>query len=254
MFDQPLFKQLLARHKQRYRAQSFIKNEITQRLLDKLSFIKVDPALIFLEGVDSTEQEKLRQLYPNARLTDRLVDDEECDLIISNCKIHQATSLAKTLRDWHKRLRPEGIVVFTSFGSGSLQELKKAWQLSDGMPHINQMLDMRDVGDLLVREQFKTPVMDAETLSLQYDDLETLWQDIRQLNEPLSDTKMRKTLTGKNRWKNFCNNLHTKGLVVSYEIFYGYGYKAKESMARKLTPNEALISFEQLRSAIKNRT
>jgi len=254
VFDQPLFKKFLHHHEQRFSSQSFIKNEITQRLLDKLSFIKLDPTLIFLEGFDSNGREGMRQLYPNARLTNDLAHEEQYDLILSNCKIHQAANLTKILRDWHRCLKPEGVVVFTSFGSGTLQEIKKAWQLSDGMPHINQMIDMHDMGDLLVKEQFKNSVMDAETLSLQYNNFETLWQDIRQLNEPLSDTKMRKTLTGKNRWQSFCSNLNSKGLALSYEIFYGYGYKAKESFARKLTPNESLISFEQLQTAIKNRT
>ena len=254
MFDHALFHQLLNKHQQRFNESSFIKTEISQRLLDKLSFIKLNPKQIYLEGFDQASLISIQNLFPQATLSDNLNKPSmSYDLILSNCTIQQTTNLLDTLTHWHNRLKPDGIIVFASFGSASLQELKKAWQLIDSMPHINQMLDMHDVGDLLLKAQYENPVMDAEMLNLHYDNLTTLFRDIRELNEPLTDTKMRKSLTGKKRWQQFCHRISQKELRISYEIFYGYAYKGRKTMARKNSEHEALISFGQLQAALKNR-
>lgn len=251
MFDQPLFQKKHEQYERRFVHDSFIKNEIAERLLDKLSFIKLNPQYVFAEGLDS-HLAAIKALYPNAKIHRTPNPEIAYDMIISQCKIQQTANINTQLRDWYKQLTPQGVLVFTSFGSSSLQEIKKAWQLIDGMVHINQMLDMHDIGDLLKKEQYQSVVMDAETLKLEYETIETLLTDIRALNEPLADTKMRKTLTGKARWQRFCQRLEKLGLSVSYEVFYGYGYKGDELIARKENSNESMISFDQLRDALKH--
>ncbi|WP_440993804.1 hypothetical protein [Cysteiniphilum litorale] len=252
MFDQSLFQKKHQQYEQRFVNDSFIKSEIAERLLDKLSFIKLNPQYVYVEGLDSHLAE-IKRIYPNATIHRTLNPEIAYDVIISQCKIQQVANINTQLRDWYKQLKPQGVLVFTSFGSSSLQEIKKAWQLIDGMVHINQMLDMHDIGDVLKKEQYQSVVMDAETLKLQYETIDTLVSDIRALNEPLADTKMRKTLTGKARWQSFCERLEKLGLSVSYEVFYGYGYKGNELIARKETDHESMISFDQLRDALKHK-
>lgn len=252
MFDQSLFQKKHQQYERRFVNDSFIKNEITERLLDKLSFIKLNPQHIYVEGLDLNIT-ALKALYPNVTIHCTLNPEIAYDVIISQCKIQQVANINTQLRHWYKQLKPQGVLVFASFGSSSLQEIKKAWQLIDGMVHINQMLDMHDIGDVLKKEQYQDVVMDAETLKLEYETIETLVSDIRALNEPLADTKMRKTLTGKMRWQSFCQRLEKLGLSVSYEVFYGYGYKGNELIARKATDHESMISFDQLRDALKHK-
>ncbi|WP_119328765.1 malonyl-ACP O-methyltransferase BioC [Cysteiniphilum halobium] len=253
MFDQSLFHKKRQQYERRFVHDSFIKNEIAERLLDKLSFIKLNPEHIFVEGLDA-HLAVIKEIYPNAVINNHTLDKEvSYDVIISHCKIQQVANINVQLRNWHKQLKPQGVLVFTSFGSTSLQEIKKAWQLIDGMVHINQMLDMHDMGDVLNKEQYQSVVMDAETIKFQYETIKTLLGDIRALNEPLADTKMRKTLIGKNRWQNFCQRLEKLGLSASYEVFYGYGYKGNELIARKETNSEAMIRFDQLKDALKHK-
>ncbi|WP_440615563.1 hypothetical protein [Cysteiniphilum sp. 6C5] len=252
MFDQSLFQKKHQQYERRFVNDSFIKNEIAERLLDKLSFIKLNPNYVFIEGLDLHLSE-IKKLYPNATIHHTLNSEIAYDVIISQCKIQQAANINAQLRSWYKQLKSQGVLVFTSFGSSSLQEIKKAWQLIDGMAHINQMLDMHDVGDVLKKEQYQSVVMDAETLRLEYETIDTLFSDIRALNEPLADTKMRKTLTGKVRWQSFCQRLEKLGLSLSYEVFYGYGYKGNELIARKETDHESMISFDQLKNALKHK-
>lgn len=252
MFDPSLFQKKRQQREMRFVSDSFIKNEIAERLFDKLSFIKLDPMYVFVEGMVS-HLDAIKGIYPNAVISQTLDSEVSYDVIISHCQIQQSANINRQLRRWHQQLKPQGVLVFTSFGSGSLQEIKQAWQLIDGIVHINQMLDMHDIGDVLKKEQYQSVVMDTETLKLQYETIETLLSDIRALNEPLADTKMRKTLTGKARWQSFCQRLVKLGLSVSYEAFYGYGYKGDKYIARTETDHESMISFDQLKDALKHK-
>lgn len=256
VFNQSLFKKFIFHQKNRFPAQSFIKSKIAERLLDKLSFIKLVPKNIFVEGFEDSYLNVIKEIYPKAKISVDLTEFTAFDAIISHCKIQQTSSVNEELSSWYSHLKPEGVVVFASFGSSTLQEVKNAWQLIDGMVHINQMLVMNDLGDFLVKQEFKNVVMDRETLILQYKDLRTLFQDIRELNEPLADSKMRETFTGKKRWQKFCERLAKKSLSVSYEIFYGYGYKDSHSLGLKgkIKSQETLISFDVLREAVKHKT
>ncbi|MDA0911479.1 MAG: hypothetical protein O2809_08000, partial [Proteobacteria bacterium] len=67
MFDQSLFQKKHQQYEQRFVNDSFIKNEITERLLDKLSFIKLNPQYVFAEGLDSHLAE-IKRIYPNATI------------------------------------------------------------------------------------------------------------------------------------------------------------------------------------------
>lgn len=250
MFDQYLFNVNLKKHELRFASKSFIKNEIAERLLDKLSFITSNPIHIYVEGMEEY-LDKIKVINSKAKISHTFDPKDSYDMIISHCKIQQRANINSQLKNWHKQLKPQGVLVFTSFGSDTLKQIKKAWQLIDGMVHINQMLDMHDIGDLLNKEQYQSVVMDTETLNLEYENMATLLDDIRTLNEPLADTNMRKTFTGKQRWQNFCNRLTKHGFLISYEVFYGYGYKGNEYIARKKDDQQAIISFNQLRDALK---
>ncbi len=251
MFDYNLFNKRSIKNKQRFSQLSFIKLEIGKRLLDKLSFIKIIPKIIYVEGLSAEDLTNLKVWFTDAKIITEL--SQPVDLILSNCLLHLNESIVKCLKNWQNWLKPEGIILFTSFGSTTLQELKKAWQFIDSYPHINQMVDLHDLGDLLLKQYYQNPVVDAEILTLSYDNLTILFSDIRSLGEPLADTKMRRTFIGKTRWQQFIARLEKKGLNISYEIIYGYAYKSRKSLATKTIDGEAMISFEQLQSSLRNR-
>ncbi|WP_119343118.1 malonyl-ACP O-methyltransferase BioC [Facilibium subflavum] len=250
MFDYQLFKQLKAKKRVGDQHQGFIKGEIADRLLDKLSFIKISPQKIYLEGEFSQSQRQMLALaYPMAKLTDTL--SSGTDIILSNCQLHQTQSIDKKLTHYYAHLSKKGVLLLSTFGSTSLQEIKKAWRLIDSTPHINQMLDMHDLGDILLNHQFQTPVVDAEHLQLNYQTIQGMIEDIRQLHEPLADTKMRKTLTGKNRWQQFIKRLEKQGLSINYEIVYAYAQKPERLLAKKQDEQTSLISFEMLKNTLR---
>ena len=233
MFDYALFKQILNKKKayKCYQKDSFIKDELATRLIDKLTFLNIKPRLIYLEGpLNQTHQKMLLSLYPSAKITTVL--NEAVDLIISNATLHLAHNIYECIETYQQFLAPDGVLLFSTFGSLTLQEVKKAWEEIDSSPHINAMLDMHDIGDILLKSNLINPVMDSEVLTLTYDSLAVLFQDIRELQEPLSDTKMSKGLMGKQRWQAFCDELQNLGLSMSYEFVYGYAYQSTAALGK----------------------
>ena len=250
MFDYALFKRILEKYKSSHHGAGFIKTEVADRLLDKLSFIKLKPRMIYIEGDFSNQQiSHLEKTYPNADIANQLTS--QTDLILSNCQLHLMDNIHQRLTQFHNALSDSGILLFTTFGSTTLVEARQAWSLIDAFPHINQMLDMHDLGDILLQCQFQTPVVDAETLHFTYENIQKLLLDIRQLKEPLADTKMRKTLTGKQRWQQFIQLMEKDNYALRYEIVYGYANKNDKPTARKVDKNTAIIRVDALQGITK---
>ncbi|MFZ9034842.1 MAG: hypothetical protein ACO2ZM_01800 [Francisellaceae bacterium] len=251
MFDYHLFKKLSAMGKN-CQSNSFVLNEAASRLIDRLLFIRLKPQRVFLEGVFTQKQkEEICRHFKIERLDERLSFDS--DIIISNCQLHRHENIHQRLSDYHRYLRPGGMLLFSSFGSSTLAEFAKAWGRADGMAHINQMLDMHDLGDMLLKNQFSNAVVDGEIMRLQYDHIQRLVQDIRDIDEPLADTRMRKTLTGKGRWQTFCQRLEKTGMSIGYELVYGYGERPAQLRAKSGEDGTATITLESLKSQLKHR-
>ncbi len=76
-------------------------------------------------------------------------------------------------------LKPGGLLTFTTFGPDTLMELRRAWSSVDGYVHVNQFLDMHDIGDALVRAGLAEPVLDVERYTLTYPDAIVLMRDLK---------------------------------------------------------------------------
>jgi len=99
------------------------------------------------------------------------------DLVWSNLALHWAEDLPAALTEASRVLRPGGLLMFSVFGPDTLRELRLA-AADDGF-HVNQHVDMHDIGDMLVRCGYADPVMDMEQVTLTYVDLAALLRDLR---------------------------------------------------------------------------
>ncbi|MEJ0098994.1 MAG: hypothetical protein WDO12_04335 [Pseudomonadota bacterium] len=59
-------------------------------------------------------------------------------------------------------LRPGGLVLLSSLGPETLQELRASWGASDGGVHVNEFIDVHDLGSALARAGFVEPVLDVD--------------------------------------------------------------------------------------------
>src|SRR6185369_915593 len=71
-------------------------------------------------------------------------------------------------------LAPGGLLLFSTFGPDTLRELRAAFRSADTHDHVNSFVDMHDLGDALVGAGFADPVMEMETLTLEYATVEAI--------------------------------------------------------------------------------
>ena len=91
-----------------------------------------------------------------------------CDLIISNLSLQWCESLSLVFSQIQRVLKADGFIFFTTFGVNTLNEIRQSWEkVNDGV-HVNNFIDLHDVGDSLLQCGFRDPVMDAEEIIIEY--------------------------------------------------------------------------------------
>ncbi len=95
------------------------------------------------------------------------------DLIVSNLWLPWCSHLDNTLSEWHRVMRPDGLLMLSSLGPNTLQELA---HLGLSFP---KWMDMHDIGDALIHSGFINPVLDVEYVTLTYREIATLSQELR---------------------------------------------------------------------------
>lgn len=140
------------------------------------------------------------------------VEDHSIDLVVGNLVLPWCIDLMKLLREWRRVLRPEGLLMFSSFGPDTLHELhNQAIQL----PHF---VDMHNLGDVLVQVGFADPVLDIDYFTLTYREQQQL-QDELQLTGFISGQEVFEPL-----------EKNPAGVIpLTYEIVYGHAWKPEAS-------------------------
>jgi malonyl-CoA O-methyltransferase len=113
-------------------------------------------------------------------------------------------------------------------GPDTLKELVRASTDTPRPARLRRFTDMHDLGDALVASGFADPVMEMETLTLTYQDLEGLWRDLKGTGA-LSDRASPGLRTP--RWRERIAQryelLRRDGrLPASFELIYGHAWKA----------------------------
>ncbi|NBH63943.1 biotin synthase [Francisella noatunensis subsp. noatunensis] len=248
MFNYNLFLNRISNRKL-YR-QSFIKNEIAHRLLKRLDFIKLNPSDILTTGYcDDDYLNSLQSRFPNARIHKNQDQIQSFDIIISNSIIHLTDNLAQELDDYYELLNDDGILLFSTFGDKSFATMKKAFATISKSKHTNDMIDLLTWGNTLQTSRYKTPAIESDLITFTYENTNTVFEDIRHLNEPLADTNMHTCLTGKNMWNTFIKKFK-QNLQLEIEALYGYAVRKSENNNTAPRANPNRISLDELKKQI----
>lgn len=150
--------------------------------------------------------------------TDHIFDAVVINLPLAWLDLGALLPLVKT------SLREGGRLFFATFGPDTLIELRQAWAKIDPRPHVHTFIDMHHIGDLLVKTGFNKPIVDADWLGVEYQDIDLLLQDLRSEGFHNVSSKRRKTLTGKTRLKSFKQLFSgsNEPVQMTFEVVYGY--------------------------------
>lgn len=164
------------------------------------------------------------------------------DMLWSNLAIQWANDLPAAFAEFHRVLKVDGLLMFSTFGPDTLKELRIAFNGVDGYNHINRFTDMHDIGDMLVHTGFADPVVDMEFITLTYNDVKAVMQDLRSIGAHNSTAGRASGLMGRRAWNLVLENyerLRRDGrLPVTYEVIYGHAWKVAP---KKISDGRAII-------------
>lgn len=168
-------------------------------------------------------------------------------LIWSNLMLNWLTDPLPALREMHRTLAIDGLLMFSTFGPDTLKELRLALGDRAG-ERVHRFIDMHDIGDALVNAGFSDPVMDMEVVTLTYPDVDTLMSDLRQSGWNNASTLRPRNLSGRTGWANARKRLERAymdgRLPITFEIIQGHAWK---SAPKKLGDGRAIVQFQPKR-------
>ena len=247
-----------AEHYEKY---AILQQTVAKRLLERLSLITVNPGWIVDMGagtgmtarslekkyksaqvlqIDLSEfmlrrarmREKRffsRQHYIQADMENVPLGDGSADLVFSSLTYQWSNDLDRVYSETCRLLASNGPLIFAMLGPDTLKELRASWAAVDDGVHVNDFIDMHDVGDALTRAGFQGIVMDVEMITLEYPDCIQLMRELKQVGAQNVSASRKKNLTGKNKMQQMINKYEqfrrNNILPATYEVVYGLAWK-----------------------------
>lgn len=105
--------------------------------------------------------------------------DQCADVLFSSLCLQWVEDLPAVLSEFRRVLRPDGLLLFSTFGPDTLAELREAYQAVGEVPPVSPFAAIQQVGDALIAAGFRDPVLDRDHFTLTYPDLRALMQELR---------------------------------------------------------------------------
>ncbi len=309
-FDQKRVRRAFDRAADRYQQFAVLQNEVCNRLLEKLEIVKISPRMILDAGAGTGSAiPALFSRYKKAQVVTldlsenmlRKADqqgsflrsplavcgdieklpfaDNSFDLVFSSLSMQWCNDLNAAFVEAKRVLKPGGLYVFTTFGPDTLKELRYSWSKVDVGNHVNQFIDMHDIGDALLQDGFAEPVMEAEVLTVTYDSVDGLMHDLKAIGanvtansaqaegaiaeDPVAKGQVVKDHAAKGQAakdhvvKGLGGKLILQAvrqsyerfrqddlLPATYEIIYGHAWKPAVDASKNKANNQQFVKFE----------
>ena len=246
-----------------YNRAAILQEEVLQRLLQRLQYIRHQPYSILDIGCGTGNAiAGLRKQYSGSNLVcmdlaysmlleskkafgllqkKRLINadmerlpcaDSSFDLLFSCLALQWANDLPATFKDLARVGRNDGLLMFATFGPSTLSELRDAWLELDEKPHVHAFIDMHDIGDMLMAAGFSQPVVDAEVIRLEYGSFRQVFDDLKGIGASNADRNRSRGLMTPAKLKSLERAYRATGFedekyIASYEVVYGHAWIAK---------------------------
>jgi len=173
-------------------------------------------------------------------------------LVWSNMMLHMTADPPALFERWEQLLRSDGFVMFSCLGPGTLRELRSLYARLEWPAPTPGFVDMHDLGDMLVRSGFADPVMDQETLTLQYDSPQALLAELRAMGGNTAPDRFKglRTPRWRDRLERELEALRSPAgkLDLSFEVAYGHAFKAAPRLRAGQTTT---VTLDDMRAMVR---
>ena len=181
------------------------------------------------------------------------------DLILSNLMLQWCDPDA-VFAEFRRVLAPHGLVSFTTLGPDTLREMRSAWRAADSRTHVNQFIDMHDIGDALVRAGFASPVLDVERYTLSYPDVRRVAADLKDTGAHNATMGRARGLTGRGQFAAFQTAYEAYRqdgrLPATYEVVFGHAWTPAADTRRSSRENGhegVAVSLDDIKQQLRSR-
>ena len=201
-----------------------------QKRWPKAQIVSLDLALPMLRQARGTSARSMGWLSnPFARKPAQVCADARAlplaeasvDVLFSNLCVQWVEDLDALFAGFRRVLKPNGLLLVSTFGPETLWELRDAFAHADAAPHVSPFADIAGFGDALVRAGFRQPVLDREEEATHYPDLPALMRELRAIGATNALASRRHTLTGRSRFATAASAYEThrdaQGLPATWE-------------------------------------
>jgi malonyl-CoA O-methyltransferase len=165
------------------------------------------------------------------------------DMVFSNLAGYWCPDPMAMFSEFRRVIRPDGMLLFSTFGPATMNELKEVWAGVDEEVEVPVFPDLLEVGNALVAAGFREPVMDMEMITLSYPQPGALFDELE-----ATGTSM--LVRGWDRWKSATGVLREAyaplsrdgKYPLSFEIIYGTAFGPQDGQPLK-TPDGDIATF-----------
>ncbi|WP_341906600.1 methyltransferase domain-containing protein [Polaromonas sp. YR568] len=271
-------------------ASPWLHEEVAQRMLDRLQWIKLQPeawvhwgalrggvkahtdlvsryprSACFVMEAHAHQTARARQVivppwwaprrWLGAATRFGAPADASADMLWANMALHEAAEPQKLLAHWHRLLKVQGFLMFSCLGPDTARELRALYAELGWPPAGHELTDMHDWGDMLVQTGFAEPVMDMERITLTYETPARLLAELAEVGRNFHPARF-PALRGR-RWRAQLENTLAERLVgadgrlsLTFEVVYGHALKATPRV--KVSPLSA-VSVADMRSMLQGQ-
>ncbi len=289
IFDSDQVRRAFGRAASSYDAHAVLQLEVQTRLQERLNDAAISPARVLDVGSGTGRgAASLRKRYPKAqtialdlalpmlhasrkqrgwlRPFARVCADAEAlplvdasiDLLHSNLCLQWCGNLEAVYENFRRVMRPQGLLLFSTFGPETLHELRDAFANVDGGVHVSRFLDMHQIGDALLSAGFRDPVLERDVFTLTYPDVRSLMRELRAIGATNADKDRPRSLTGKHHLQRVVDayeRFRTEGLLpATYEVVYALA-RAPDAGQPRRSGSQDIASFpiDRLRGTRRQR-
>lgn len=170
--------------------------------------IALDIALPMLQTTQGKLVDQRNIIYVCADAEHLPLAWQSIDSVFSNLALQWCSNLEAVFTGIRRALKPEGQLVFSTFGPQTLHELKSAWATVDDYNHVNTFYSEAQLKQFLQQAGFKNSQIKSKLYTSRYDSVWTLMQELKHLGA-------HHVITGRN--KKFTTKTAMQQMIAAYE-------------------------------------
>ncbi|KAI8612639.1 S-adenosyl-L-methionine-dependent methyltransferase, partial [Chytriomyces sp. MP71] len=268
------------------RSLDYLRNEVADRLVDRLldikrrhpkvldlgsgaghiaKYVDIDmmDSLVMLDSAekmlyrdkDATFQVPIERVHASEELLPFPNDTFDC--VMSSMSMHWINDLPGTLIQVRNVLKPDGVFLGAMPGGDTLFELRTALQLAEQerrggiAPHVSPMAGLSDLGSLLSRAGLGLTTLDTDEIVVRYPSMYELLQDLSDMGEGNAifnrrTSLHRDTIDAAAEIYKAVYANEDGSIPATFQILYMIGWKPDPSQPKPLKRGSAEVSLKEL--------